>query len=123
MTSPLTIINHTKLAELQILKPEDTKEIRPIDAAALKRLQDPDDSHMYVKELMKSGENEQIVETLCFPTPENPGNEKEHTPTQRRILKEIRGLIKKEELDPKKTRIKEESPRNIPPGRLEEQRQ
>ena len=78
---PHTINNHTKLAELQILKPEETKQIRPIDAAALKLLQDPDDTHMYVNELMKFSENEQIGENFWFPTPENPGNEEEeHTP-------------------------------------------
>ena len=43
---PHKIKNHTKLAELQILKPEDTKQIRPVDAAALKLLEDPDDTHM-----------------------------------------------------------------------------
>ena len=51
---------------------------------------------------MKSTNNEQNDETLWFPTPENPGNEDEHTPKQRRILKEIRELIKKEQLDPTK---------------------
>ena len=99
---PHTIKNHTKLAELQILKPEDTKQIRPIDAAALKLLEDPDDTHMYVNELMKANETEQNDENFWFPTAENPGNEDEHTPIQRRILKEIRELIKKEELDPTK---------------------
>ena len=99
---PHTIKNHTKLAELQILKPEDTKQIRPVDAAALKLLEDPDDTLLYVSELMKSNETEQSDENLWFPTPENPGNEEEHTPIQRRILKEIRELIKKEELDPTK---------------------
>ena len=58
-----TIKNHTKLAELQILKPEDTKQIRPIDVATLTTLQDPDDTHMYVNELMKSTNNEQNDET------------------------------------------------------------
>ena len=99
---PHTIKNHTKLAEQQILKSEDTKQIRPVDAAALKLLEDPDDTHLYVKELMKFNETEQSDENLWFPTPENPGNEGEHTPIQRRILKEIRELIKKEELDPTK---------------------
>ena len=99
---PHTIKNHTKLAELQILNPEDTKQIRPVDVAALKLLNDPDDTHMYVNELMKSNETEQNNRNLWFPTPENPGNEEEHTPIQRRILKEIRELIKKEELDPTK---------------------
>ena len=99
---PHTIKSHTKLAELQILKPEDTKQIRPVDAAALKLLEDPDDTHMYVNELMKSKESEQNDENFWFPTPENPGNEDEHTPIQRRILKEIRELIQKEQLDPTK---------------------
>ena len=99
---PHKIKNHTKLAELQILKPEDTKQIRPVDAAALKLLEDPDDTHMYINELMKSNEHEQNDENLWFPTPENPGNEEEHTPIQRRILKEIRELIQKENLDPTK---------------------
>ena len=71
---PHTIKNHTKLAELLIFKPEDTKHIRPIDAAAFKLLQDPDDTHMYVNELMKPSENEQNDENLWFPTPENPSN-------------------------------------------------
>ena len=43
---PHTIKNHRKLADLQILKPEDTKKIRPIDIAALTTLHDPDDTHM-----------------------------------------------------------------------------
>ena len=37
---PHTIKNHIKLAELQILKPEETKKMRPIDAATLKLIQD-----------------------------------------------------------------------------------
>ena len=67
---PHTIKNHTKMAELQILKPEDTKQIRPIDVATLTTLQDPDDAHMYVNELMKSTNNEQNDENLWFPTTE-----------------------------------------------------
>ena len=89
-----TINNHTRLAELQTLKLEDTKQIRPIDAAALKLLQDPDDTHMYVNELMKYSRNEHNDDNLWFPTPENPRKEKEHTPIQRRIMKEFRELIK-----------------------------
>ena len=99
---PHTIKNHTKLAELQILRPEDTKQIRPVDVATLTTQQNPDDTHMYVNELMKSTNDEQNDENLWFPTPKNPGNEDEHTPIQRRILKEIRELIKKEQLDPTK---------------------
>ena len=99
---PYTTKNHTKIAELQILKPEDTKQIRSIDTAALSLLNDPDDIHMYVNELMKSNEHEPNEDSFWFPTPENPGNETEHTPIQRRILTEIRELIKREQLDPTK---------------------
>ena len=81
---PRTIKNHTKLAELQILKPEDTKQIRPSDAAALKLLQDPDDTHMYVNELMKSKETEQNDENFRFSKLVNPserGRTYAHTTT------------------------------------------
>ena len=40
---PYTISTDTKLAELQILKPEETKMIRPVDIAALNLLTDHDD--------------------------------------------------------------------------------
>ena len=69
---PYTIKNRSKLSELQILK--DTKQTRFIDSAALKLLQDPDDTHTYKNELMKSNEHEQIDESLWFPTPKNPRN-------------------------------------------------
>ena len=76
---PHTIKNRTKLGEPQIFKPEDTKQIRPIDVAALKLLQDLNDTHIYVNELMESTKNEQNDDNLWFPTPEKPGNEEEHT--------------------------------------------
>ena len=72
---PHTIKNHTKLAELQTLKPEDMKQIQPIDAASLKLVQDPDDTHMYVNELMKYSKKELYAENLWFP----------HLKTQARI--------------------------------------
>ena len=51
---PRTIKHHKQLAELQILQPEDTKKIRTIDVATLTILQDPNDTKMYVNELMRS---------------------------------------------------------------------
>ena len=48
---PHTIKNFTKVAELQILKPEDTKQRLPIEAIALKLLQDPNVTQMYVNEI------------------------------------------------------------------------
>ena len=73
------------------------KQMPPIDAATLKIHQEPDDPHMYVNEPMKVSENKQIKEKFRSPTPENKGNEAEHTPIQRRIIRKIRKLSKKED--------------------------
>ena len=74
--------------------------MRPNDAAAPKILQEPDDLHVYVNELMKSSENEQNEENFWFSTLRNPGNEEDHTTIQRRLFKKVRELIKKDELRP-----------------------
>ena len=39
-------------------------------------------------------------EKFLFPTPENPGNDIEHSPNQRGILKELRELAELEKFDP-----------------------
>ena len=98
---PYTVTPHTKLAELQILKPEETKSIRAVDIAALNLLTEHDDVVAYVNALMQVDSSEQIEEKFWFPTPENPGDESEHTPIQQRILRELRQLQRLEELDPK----------------------
>ena len=43
---------------------------------------------------------EESVEKFLFSTPENPGNEDEHSPIQTRIIKELRELSELEKLDP-----------------------
>ena len=94
---PKTITNQVKIAELQIVKQRDTKQIQSLDAAALKLLRNPYDTHMYVNELMKAKKGDNNEDNSWF-----PGNEDDHTTIQRRIVKEIRELIQKEELDTKK---------------------
>ena len=49
---------------------------------------------------MKVERPEDNEEKFWFPTPENPGNEQEHSPIQKRILKELRELAALEKLDP-----------------------
>ena len=98
---PYTITPHTKLAELQILKPEETKSKRAVDIAALNLLTEHDDVVAYVNALMQVDSPEQTEGKFWFPTPENPGDELEHTPIQQRILRELRELQRLEELDPK----------------------
>ena len=68
--------------------------------AALKVLEDPNDTITYVNELMKADSDLSETDRFWFPTPENPGNEAEHMPIQKRILKEIRELKQKENLNP-----------------------
>ena len=50
---PYTINPNTKLAELQILKPEETKMIRPVHIVALNMLTDQDDVVTYINALMQ----------------------------------------------------------------------
>ena len=97
---PYTIAPDTKIAELQILKPEETKLIRPVDIAALNLLTEHDDVVTYINALMQVDKPEDIEEKFWFPTPDNPGNEQEHTTIQKRILKKLRELAELEKLDP-----------------------
>ena len=94
-----TINPHIKLAELQILKPGETKSIRPVDIAALNLLTEYDNVVAYVSALMQIEFSDNTEENFRFPTPENPGVEAEHTPIQQRILRELRELQKLEQLD------------------------
>ena len=43
---------------------------------------------------------DEVNETYWFPTPQNPGNEREHTPIQTRIVNEIWDLEQLEQLNP-----------------------
>ena len=49
---------------------------------------------------MKTSKTDEVTETYWFPTPQNPGNEREHTPIQTRILNELRELEQLEQLNP-----------------------
>ena len=69
------------MAELQILEPEDTKQMRSVDAAALKLLQDLDDTHMYINVLMKSRENEQNDNISGSPHSKIQGMKRRHANT------------------------------------------
>ena len=53
----------------------------------------------YLNELLRTNNPEQQDNTFWFPTPENPGKPKDHTPIQTRILKELNELKDKEKLN------------------------
>ena len=97
---PYTLATDTKVAELQNLKPEETKMIRPVDTAAFNLLSEQDAIVTYINALLQVERPEDSEEKFWFPTPENPGNEQEHSPIQKRILKELRELAALEKLDP-----------------------
>ena len=51
------------------------------------------------KIVLKTSKTNEVDETYWFPTPKNPGNEREHTPIQTRILNELRELEQLEQLN------------------------
>ena len=102
--SPYLIKKHTQIAEFSVVTPEQSKHIKPVDMAILSMIpQDDPDLTAYINELLRTSEPEQQYNTFWFPTPENPGKLKGHTPMQTRILKELNELKDKEKLHPQET--------------------
>ena len=100
--SPYTINKNTQIAEFSVVTPEQSKFIKPVDMAVLSMIPEGDpDLTTYLTELLRTKKPNQQTNTFWFPTPKNPGNTEEHTPIQTRILKELRELQQKEELNPK----------------------
>ena len=58
-----------------------------------------------------------------FPTTEDPGNESEHSPIQRRILKELRELAELENQTYQKRTIPNQIPFNVHMDRFTNQRE
>ena len=61
-----------------------------------------DDAIHFINSILKKSKTDEVNETYRFPTPQNPGIEREHTPTQTRILNELRELEQLEQLKPLK---------------------
>ena len=99
---PYTLKKGTHMANFSILTPEQTKHIRPVNPTSVRHLQNNnhDDAIPYINSLLKSTKTDEVIETYWFPTPQYPGNEKEHTPIQTRILNELRELEQLEKLNP-----------------------
>ena len=90
------------MATFSILTPEQTKHIRPVNPTSVRHLlnNNHDDAIHYINSLLKTSKPDELNETYWFPTPQNPGNEQEHTPIQTRILNELRELEQLEKLNP-----------------------
>ena len=89
------------MANFSILTPEQTKHIRPINPNSVRHLlnNNHDEAIHYMNSLLRTSKTYEVNETYSFPTPQNPGNEKEHAPTQIRFLNELRELAKLEQLN------------------------
>ena len=76
------------------MSPEEAKELKPLNTAALKVLteDDSEDAEVYINELLNTTDKPSNNQNFWFPTPEDPGDPNTHTPTQSRILQEIKEL-------------------------------
>ena len=60
-----------------------------------------DDAIHYIQNrLLETPKTDEVNETYWFPTPQNPGNEREHTHIQTRILNALRELEQLKQLNP-----------------------
>ena len=102
LDDPYTLKKGTHMANFSILTPEQTKHIRPVNPTSVRHLlnKNHDDAIHYINSLLKTSKIDEVNETYWFPTPQNPGNEKEHTPIQTRTLQELRELEQSEKLNP-----------------------
>ena len=97
---PYTLNKGTHIANFSVLTPEQTKHIRPVNPTSVRHLlnNSQDDAIHYINSLLKTSKTDEVNETYWFPTQQNPGTGKEHTPIQTRILNELRELEQLEKL-------------------------
>ena len=98
---PYTLKKETHIANSSILTPEQPKHIRPANPTSVRYhlSNNHDDAFHYINSLLKTSKTDEVNETYWFSTPHNPGNEKDYTPFQTRILNELRELEKLEQLN------------------------
>ena len=99
---PYKLKKELHIANFSVMTPEQMKYVKPIDPASTWHLlqNDQEQAAHYISSLIKTNRNPQNSENYWFPTPENPGNPEEHTPIQKRILRELQALQDLETLDP-----------------------
>ena len=99
---PYTLKKGTHIASFSILTPEQTKHIRPVNPTSVRHLlsDNHDDAFHYINSLLKTSKPDEGNETFWFPTPQNLGNEREHTRIPTRILNELCELEQLEQLNP-----------------------
>ena len=109
------------IANFSVMTPKQMKYVKPIDPASTCQFlqQDQEQAAHYVSGVIKANKNPQNQESYWFPTSKNPGNPEEHTPIQKRILRELQALQDLETLDPtKRSRLSGKVPRKLRLERL-----
>ena len=99
---PYTLKRGSHIANFSVMTPGQMKYVKPIDPVTTWHLlqDDPENAAFYVSSLIKSSKPDDFKESYWFPTPEDPGDPQQHTPIQKRILKEILNLQELEKLNP-----------------------
>ena len=99
---PYTLKKGSHMANFSILTPKQTKHIRSVNPTSVRHLlnNNHDDAFHYINSLLMTSKTNEVNKTYWFPTPQNPGNERKHTPIQTRILNELRELEQLEKLNP-----------------------
>ena len=97
-----TVKTVTQKANFLILTAEQAKQIRPINHISVRHLlnNNHDDAIHTKNSPLKFLKNDEVNEAYWFPTPQNPGTEREHTPIQTSILNGLRDLEQLEQLNP-----------------------
>ena len=99
---PYTLKNGRHVANISTLTPEQTKNIRPVNPSSVRHLLNNSHNNAihYINSLLKTSKTNEFNETFWFPTPQNPGNKREHTPIQTGILNALRELKQLEQFNP-----------------------
>ena len=92
------------IASFSVMTPEQMKYAKPFDPVSTWHLlqNDQDQAAQNVSSLIKTNKNPHNSENFWFPTPENPGNPDEHTPIQKRMLRDLQALQDLDTVDPNK---------------------
>ena len=102
--SPYLIKKHAQIIEFSVVTPEQSKHKKLVFMAVLSMtLRGDPDLTAYLNELLRTNKPEQQNNKFWFPTPENRGKPKDHTPIQIRIFKEVNELRDKEKLNPQES--------------------
>ena len=91
---PNTLTKECHTTTFSSLIAEQAKLIKPINPAPLRHLLGTNhkDAIQNVKALMKMPQPEEFTETCCSTTPQEPGDQTQHRPIQKRVFQEQTAL-------------------------------